>query len=242
MKIASAEVAKKEFRWSYSKIKNMATCPKRHYEIDLAKNYEDGDSDGRTTLKDGNDVHDALAKALTAGARLPNLPSIGGLDTADLQRWADKVAATPGALLAEQKIAITRDFKPCTFFSKQAWFSGIIDVMNLVDDEVIYVRDWKTGKVLEDPVQLMLFAVCIFVHYPKAKRVITEYVWLKEDTKTVEVFDRAEVAREFSKFLPQVDAYEKACKDQNFPPKPNGLCKKFCKVTSCVFHGKGARG
>lgn len=239
MKVTTAApTTTKEFRWSYSKLKNMKTCPKRHYEIDLAKNYVDGGAG----LADGNAVHDALKDACAGAKALPPVPAVGGFAVTELQKWVDKVTKTPGTLLVEQKIAITRDFKPCTFFSKQAWYSAIGDIIHLVDDEILYTRDWKTGKVLEDPVQLMLLATCLFVHYPKAQRVITEYVWLKEDCVTIETFDRKEVARELSKLMPEIDAYEKNVKANNFPPLPNGLCKKFCKVTSCVFHGKGARG
>lgn len=231
MKIEGIAPPPKEWRWSYSKLKNYNTCPKRHYEIDLAKNIVDG-GEG---LAEGNEVHKVLADACSGKVPLP-APRAG------LQKWVDRVRATPGTLQVEQKFAITRDFRPTTFFGRDAWYSCIVDVNHLVDDEIAMARDWKTGKVLEDPVQLMLTAVVLFTHFPKLKRVITEYVWLKDDCTTVEVFDRNEVAREMAKLLPNVDKLETAHKKQEYPPKPNGLCKKYCKVTSCIFHGKGARG
>jgi hypothetical protein len=229
MKAQGIAAPPKEWSWSYSKLKNYNTCPKRHYEIDLAKNY----IDGGTGLAEGNEVHDVLAKACTGKQQLP-------VNHSHYQKWVDLVRACPGELQVEQKYAITRDFKATNYFNPRVWYRGIADVVHIMGD-IAKARDWKTGKVLEDPVQLMLMATCLFVHKPELKRVITEYVWLKEDCTSVEVFDRAEVARELSRLMPNIDKLEQAAKAQDYPPTPNGLCKNFCKVTSCVFHGKGAR-
>lgn len=222
----------KEWSWSYSKYKNFNTCPKRHYEIDIAKNYIDS-GEGMAA---GNLVHDLLAKACSGKQDLPETHKY-------LQKWVDVVRAFPGDLFVEQKYAITRQFKPTTYFARDVWYRGIADVVSILPDKKIAkARDWKTGKVLEDPVQLMLMAACLFVHFPSLQRVITEYVWLKDECTSVEVFDRAEVARELSAILPGVDKLEQAAKTLTYPPTPNGLCMKYCKVTSCPFHGKGGRG
>ena len=51
----------KPFSWSWSKIKNYEMCPRRHYNVDVLKAYQD-DSDN---LRRGNAVHEYLAKRLT---------------------------------------------------------------------------------------------------------------------------------------------------------------------------------
>jgi hypothetical protein len=99
--------------------------------------------------------------------------------------------------------------------------------------------DWKTGKILEDSVQLMLVAQALFSHFPQLQRVGTEFVWLKDDATSPEVFDRAEVAREWAGLLPRVSGMEIASTTMTYPPKPGHLCKKYCPVASCPFHGKG---
>lgn len=220
----------KEWAWSYSKLKNYETCPKRHYEIDLAKNVKEDESESLTW---GNTVHGALAKACTGAEPLP--PTMK-----DYQRWVDLVRAGPGQLLVEQKYAITRDFGATTYFGRDAWYRGIGDVVR-IDGPVALVLDWKTGKVLEDSVQLMLMAQCIFSHYPAVRRVRAEFIWLKEDCTTPEVFSKQELADAWRDLLPRVSAMELASKKQDYPPKPSGLCKKYCPVSSCPFHGKGAR-
>lgn len=229
MKVEGIAPPPKEWAWSYSKLKNYLTCPKRMYEIDILKNFQDSSE----ALTQGNEVHKVLADACSGKADLP--PTYIGY-----QPWVDRVRAGPGELLVEQKYAITRDFRKTTYFAKDVWYRGIADVVRL-DRDVALALDWKTGKVLEDPVQLMLMAVCLFVHYPQLKRVRAEYIWLKDECTSPEVFDRQEVATEMTRLLPKVDELEKATKTLTFPPKPNGLCKNWCKVTSCPFHGKGAR-
>lgn len=229
MKVAGIAAPPKEWSWSYSKLKNYITCPKRMYEIDILKNYQDSSE----ALTQGNEVHDVLAKACSGKQPLPLMHS-------RFQQWVDRVRSGPGELLVEQKYAITRDFRKTTYFAKDVWYRGIADVVR-IDRDVALALDWKTGKVLEDPVQLMLMAACLFVHYPQLLRVRAEYIWLKDECTSPEVFDRVEVATEMAKLLPKIDQLENATKALDFPPKPNGLCTKWCKVTSCPFHGKGAR-
>src|SRR5258708_567868 len=156
---------KKGYAWSYSKLKNFETCPKRHYEIDIAKSYVEEQEPGGP-LDWGDRVHKALAKACTGAAALPP-------EMKDYQHWVDRVRAGPGTLLVEQKYAITRAFEKATYFAPDVWYRGIGDVVRL-DGPVALVLDWKTGKILVDSVQLMLMAQCIFSHYPEVKMVRSE--------------------------------------------------------------------
>lgn len=225
---------KKSFAWSYSKLKNYETCPKRHYEIDLAKNYaEEQNPDPNTPLNWGNRFHEHAALALTTNNPLPT-------QFIEYQHWIDRVHNGPGKLYVEQKYAITREFQPTTYFAKDVWYRGIGDVVR-IDGPVGLVLDWKTGKVVVDSVQLMLMAQCIFAHYPEVKLVRSEFVWIKDDCTTPEVFTRKEVAENWVALLDRVKAMEDADEKQEYPPKPGGLCRSWCIVTGCPYHGKGGR-
>lgn len=221
---------KKDWAWSYSKLKNFEVCPKRNYEVDIARNFSD---EGGEALTWGNEVHAKLAEALAKNTPLPK-------EMEAYAYWVDRVRRGTGKLLVEQKYAITRDFKPTTYFANDVWYRGIGDVVR-IDDDVALVVDWKTGKVLEDSVQLMLMAQCLFSHFPKLKYVRSSFIWLKDDCETPELLSREEVANQWVELLPRVTAMEAAHKAQNFPPKPGRLCKNWCPVTSCPYHGKGAR-
>jgi hypothetical protein len=222
----------KEWAWSYSKLKNFETCAKRHYEVDLAKNYVEEQEEGGA-LDWGNRVHKALAKACQGKEPL-------GPDMASYQPWVDKIKAGPGRLLVEQKYAITRDFGPTSYFADNVWYRGIADIVR-IDGPVALVVDWKTGKVVPDSVQLMLMAQCLFAHFPNLLRVRSEFVWLKDDCSTKQVLDRQEVADQWVDLIDRVHSMENAAKNANYPPMPGRLCRSWCPVTSCPFHGKGAR-
>lgn len=225
-------VAKKEWSWSYSKLKNFETCPKRHYEIDLNKSYVETKVPGGP-LDWGDRVHKAMADACSGKAPLDD-------EYATFQGWVDRTQerATGGQLLVEQKYAITRDFRPTAYFAKDVWFRAIADIV-ILQGPIAMTTDWKTGKIVEDSVQLMLVAQCLFSHFPQLQRVGTEFVWLKDDATSPEVFDRTEVAETWRGLLPRVAGMEIAASTLTFPPKPSGVCKNWCVVKSCPFHGKG---
>lgn len=233
--------SKKPFSWSYSKVKNGEICLKRHYEIDIAKTWKDTASDDpNSPLVYGNKVHDAMARRLDLKRPLPP-------DMIDYEFFAKKVeekAALPGAqLLVEQKYAVTREFGPCGYFAGNVWYRGIADVLVLIpvpgtDFQVAWVIDWKTGRLVDEPVQLALMAQCIFSHYPKVVKVKAIYYWLKEHAETVEEFVRADMIKFWPSMLRRVAVLEEAARTMNYPPTHNSFCKKHCPVQSCVFFGK----
>jgi hypothetical protein len=218
----------KEWAWSYSKLKNYRTCPKRHYEVDVQKNYVE-DSEQLTW---GNSVHDALAKAVGSGEPLP-------VSMKSYQKWVDAARALPGQTLVERKYALSRMFTAQPYFGPQVWFRGIADLLNIQGNKGI-AWDWKTGKIKHDSEQLLLMAACVLVHHPELDEVETEFVWLQEDCTTKDTWTRAALRGELVRLIPEVDNMEIAYKALNFPPLPGKLCRKWCPVQSCTFHKKGA--
>lgn len=220
----------KQWSWSFSKLKNFETCPKRHYEIDLAKNYSEPVEPGGA-LDWGNRVHDAFKKTLKGLAPLPP-------EMVTYQRWIDAVLAGPGELMVEQKYAITKDFQKTEYFAPNAWYRGIGDAVR-INGPVGLIVDWKTGAIKVDSVQLMLMAQCLFSHYPQLQRVRSEFIWLKDDCNTPEVYSRQDLANAWIGLLDRVHSMEHAAITQTYPPRPSGLCKSYCPVSSCPYHGKG---
>lgn len=215
----------KAFAWSYSKLKNFETCPKRYYNVDVAKIVKEEESE---QLQYGNALHKALADAISGKADLPK-PFSG------FQSWVDKVTRTSGQILVEQQLAIRQDLGPTEWFGKDAWYRGIADVIKIAGP-VAVVLDWKTGKILEDGVQLALMAQCVFAHHPAIKKIRTEFVWLKEDATTRADFAREDMVKVWAGLLPRVKQLEDAHTGAMFPPKPGHLCRKWCPVTSCPHH------
>jgi hypothetical protein len=216
----------KPFSWSYSRIKNFETCPKRYYEVDVAKNVQEEDSD---QLAFGNKLHSAFAAYLSKGTPLPP-------DLITYQEDVDRVAGMNGTMLVEQKLAITKDFGPCDYFARNAWFRAQGDVLRIAG-RVAYCGDWKTGKVKEDSVQLALVAACVFAHHPAVLAVKTEFIWINEGAATPQVFRREDMPTFWATFLGRVRDLEQAHKTTSFPAKPGGLCRRYCPVRSCPHYG-----
>ena len=220
----------KTFSWSYSKLKNFESCAHRHYKVDIAKEFADeiGDS-----LVLGNQAHEALALAISKGKELP-----GKFE--HLQKYVDDVTRVGNVdgteTLVEQKLAFREDFSPCEFFDNKAWFRGVIDVAQ-VRGPVAVIRDWKYGKVLEDSVQLALFAQLVFSHHPKVQKIRTSFEWLVHDCNTREDFSRADMADLWTTLEPRIEAMRQAYVTGEYPARKNGLCRKFCPVRSCIHYG-----
>ncbi len=220
---------KKPFTWSFSGLGDYETCPLRWNEVKLLKHFQD--TPGPEMLW-GNRVHQAIAETLNPGAPLP-------VEMAMYQEWVDMVKSLPGKLYVEQKYAIDKDFQPTTYFADNVWYRGIGDAVKVSGTRAA-ILDWKTGKIKVDSVQLMLMAQCVFSHFPEVEKVHTGFVWLKENCTSPAEFTRRDVADQWPALLLRVASMRLAYEDENFPPKPSGLCKKHCPVTTCKYHGKGS--
>ena len=151
----------KPFAWSYSRMKNFETCPKRHYEIDLARSVSEPQGE---QLQWGNYVHDCMA-ARCGPKRTPLPPNV-----ALYEPWAAKMIGDRGEILVEQNLAINKNFTPTGNFDPDAWLRIKCDFVR-IDGDVGLTADWKTGKVLEEPVQLALVAAVLFATYPMLKKI-----------------------------------------------------------------------
>lgn len=230
MKLVTTGGKAKAFSWSYSRLKNYETCPKRYYMVDVTKKVKEPESD---QLLYGNNLHKALADAISGKNPLPE-------SFKKLQPWVDKIAAptpSPAKILVEQQLAITSDFSKTTWFGDDAWFRGIADVVKIVGPVAI-AMDWKTGKIVEDGIQLALIAQCVFAHFPEVKKIRTEFIWLQFDAQTRADFTRADMVSVWSGLMPRVQTLANAHSSMEFPPKPGGLCKRYCPVSSCPHHGE----
>lgn len=227
-------MAEKQFAWSYSKLNGFETCPRQYNEVVVLRNFQEKvDPDG--PLAWGNAVHEAFKKTLQENVALP-------IEMLEYQKWVDIIQKRNGGkLYVEQKFALDKQFRPVAWFSNNAWFRGIGDVV-IIDGPVGLIWDWKTGNVKEDSNQLMLMAQCVFSVFPEVQKVRSQFIWLKEDATSTEDYSRNSMADEWIGVLQRVGSLENAHKTNVFPPKPSGLCKRHCPVLSCPYYGKGNKG
>lgn len=227
----------KSFSWSWSKLKNYRTCPKRHYEIDLARNFHEDKTN--EALLWGNQVHDAMAKRISQGAALPITMQRYGGWPANVHKL--KEAGLPVSV--EMQLAIDKDFQACGWIAPETWFRAKIDVSMLIESAASAISiDWKTGgKVEPEFEQLFLSSQVLFAHYPWLQQVAALYVWFGHDMHTAKVYRREEMGGLWANLWPEIEKMHEAWRTWAYEPKPSGLCVRYCPVTSCPYHGKGTR-
>jgi hypothetical protein len=232
-------IRRKPFAWSYSRLKNFEVCPKRHYDIDLRPKGDPNKiiEPKNETLLWGDYVHESLAKR--CGSSRSALPA----DLQIYEKWAAKVIGngSPHSITVEQSMTLTENFAPAKDnFAPDVWFRCKVDFLRLEGDIALLV-DWKTGKILEDSVQLALSAAAAFAKYPELKAIKCVYVWLAEDCESSETFMRSDLPTIWRNVWPRIMQLKTAHDEQNYPPKPSGMCVRFCPVKACPYNGKGSR-
>lgn len=225
----------KPFSWSWSRLKNYRTCPRRHYSVDIAKEFKD-DSE---QLRWGNQVHEAMASRIAQGKPLPTVMS-------HYEDWPGavlKLKESGCKTLVENKLAMTKTHGPATFFDAAAWFRGVLDVITFVPEErAAIVWDWKTGgEIKPEMEQLGLFAGLVFAHYPEVEEVLTLYVWLGHNDFTLRGYRRDGMLPLWNGLQSMLDQMQLSWRTTTYPAKPSGLCKRYCPVKSCPHFGVGDR-
>lgn len=226
----------KPFAWSWSKLKNYRTCPKRHFEIDLAKNVKESESEALTW---GNLVHKSMEDYIAKDKPLPTTVQ-------RYHQWPDnvrKLQASGVDTRVEQNLAIGKDFTATGYFAADTWLRVKIDVAMIIPQfKAAITIDWKTGgSVSPEFEQLALSAQAIFAHHPEVDEVGAIYVWFGHNTQTIKVYKRDDMVPLWNSLWAEIQDMENAYKTMTYPAKPSGLCKSYCPVTSCPYHGKGSR-
>lgn len=219
----------KKFAWSYSSLTAYETCPHRWFKTKWTKEIVEPQTEA--TLW-GNKVHKSLENRLRSKTPLPE-----GMERYEPFAKTILRHAEGGRIEVEQKLALNARFQKTTYFAQDVWLRNIADVVVVKGDKAS-VSDWKTGKIIPDSDQLALSSAVIFAHKPWVKSIVNSFIWLKEGKTTSETFNREDVPAIWQRFLPRVARIEESIKQNKFPPRPSGLCRAWCPVTTCVHNGK----
>lgn len=218
----------KPFAWSFSQLKNFEVCPRRYEAYSITKEVVEPESDA---LRQGHALHAAFEARVVRGTELP-------LGMGMHEPMLAKLAAAPGKVYAEQKLALTSDFKPSAWFGKRVWFRAVLDYTNMPDDRTATLLDYKTGKPNADLTQLGLSAATLFAHHRKLERVKAALVFTAYGQTERADYTRERISAIWASMLPRVKRLWEARQENVYPPKPGALCKRWCAVRSCPFNGK----
>lgn len=213
--------------WSYTALNDFVNCP-RQYNLKKTKELPFVETD---QIRWGKVVHKAMEDRLKSGRQLP-------VELTPLEPLMQRIDAAEGIKEAETKYTINEEFKPVTWFSKDAWVRGQTDVSIEKPDE-IWVGDYKTGKRRPDSDQLMLFGALVLHHKPHINVVKTSFIWTKDKALDSETYVRDQLPTIWKHFMPKVARLEQAFDKNQWPPRPSGLCG-WCDATKaqCEFSKK----
>lgn len=210
--------------WSFSSWSNYQTCPKKHYETRIAKNFVEAESDAMLW---GNEVHAALEKKIKHGTPLPErMARIDKISSSIISSKSDET-------YAELKLAVTEELVATEFFADDAWARGIIDLLKITGDRAL-VLDWKTGKRKPNSKQLDLMTVLVYAKYPAIEKISTVFMWFQEPTKpTIKHYTRDQMEELIHQFDDGVADMLYSEANNAWPARPSGLCYGWCPVTTC---------
>lgn len=228
-------VLNKPMAWSFSVLDAYDTCPMQLKETRLTKRFSDRNKWGAA----GTNDHSAIENRVIKGQRLP--PHLAPHEAA-----IDRLTRIPGELRAELELCVTESWQPTGWFSKDAWARAKID-LSIFDrpSKTVCQFDWKSGKYRKDSrwlqleINNLLFDAMTKSYDVEVKQFNNALVWLghKCEIESLIVFQK-DMPGIRERVMKKVEVYAEAYEKDRFPAKQNGLCKQFCPVTSCKFHGK----
>ena len=217
--------------WSYSSLKLFETCPKKYHAERIAKEVPFSDTDATIY---GKELHLAAEEYIRDGK--PIDPRFGFI-----KPYLDKLLDIPGTKFCEIKLGVKRvdgRLIACDFFDPDVWFRGVADLV-IVNGDIAWVVDYKTGKSAKyaDTRQLALMAAALFLKYPEIKKIKTSLLFVVSKDFIKEDFKVDWGLSVFAELNGLLTARDAAYSNEVWNPRPNGLCKKWCKVLSCPHNG-----
>lgn len=216
--------------WSFSKAKAFEQCPKQFYHEKILQEYPFVETEA---IRYGNAFHTAAEEYIRDGTPLPKM-----FDYA--QAMLDSLNAKKGVKLCEEKLGVTENLSPCSFYADDVWYRGIADLLIVnEEDELAWVIDYKTGKSAKyaDKGQLELMALLVFAHFPKVKNVRAGLLFVVSNDLVKDSYADSDAGMLWTKWTNKYAIMQMAEKRNVWNPRPSGLCKRHCPVTVCVHNG-----
>lgn len=214
-----------ELKHSFSAFEMFDQCPKKYWHLRVAKDYVDP---GREASKDGERVHKYFEDRINDGIPLP--PAY-----AKHEPKCEALLSAPGSIVAEQELALTKNFVPTGWWDNDVWLRVKADV-TIVNGSKGLVLDWKTGKRRPKPFQLRLGAFALMSYNPLVTKVNAMFAWLREDTSDAETYTRE---ADFDAIKQEVELKAAriavAAEESVWQAKPGPLCAYCPAKQGCSY-------
>jgi len=214
--------------WSFSALKTFETCPRKYHAEKVEKLYPFEETEHTIY---GKKVHLAAEKYIRDGEPLPK-----GME--QFKPALDALNNIPGDKHCELEMALTADRKPTDFKGDDVWVRGIADLV-IINGDRARVVDYKTGSAkYPDKKQLELMALMVFEYFPEVTQVKAALAFLLHDVVVKGKYNRKEADKLWQRWDQRTAILDAAFENDNWPPNPNGLCRKWCPVVTCEFNGR----
>lgn len=205
---------------SFSRLSTFETCEAQFDYLYVSKRVANQSNEASDY---GDRVHKVL-ETYGKGTLVQEALTDEGKQT--LKRWGplvDKILSQPGDKFFEYQMSVNRALQPTGWFDPDVWIRSIADVL-IVNGDVAYCLDYKTGKVKDNPTQLQLFAAMVMWHFPEVQKVKTSFVWLKYDDTTNATYERRFLDALWRAIEPRFTKVQDTIELGVFKAKPSGLC------------------
>jgi len=219
---------------SYSRLSDYRQCPRKFKlkYLDKAKNFQIDNNNKGPHLVRGENIHKGLEKYLIRKKAGEENIAPSSLDEVESTKPLINKLMTIYDLHPEHQLAINANFEQVDWFSKDAWFRVIYDIIGFGPD--LLVGDYKTGKLtdymgsLEHPGQLHLSALVAMAIWPKYQSVYASYFYV-DHKKPVDIrLNRAQHFDKLKETLQMEHAQVNA--ETEWAPCKNQFCN-FCEAT-----------
>lgn len=201
-------------QWSFSRWKDHEQCPQlvKFKHIDRVKLKDETKSPallrGEVIHKEAEDYVKGIIRTVPKSLKLFG---------------AEFRALRAAQAIAEGKWAMTVNWTPTEFFAHNVWCRVVLDAHHQVPQaKRTRVIDYKTGKIYGDnKLQLELYAIAGFAHYPNSEEVSTELWYLDQGEEKKEVYKRSDLPKLQKAWKQRVIPL---LSERRFAPKPGDYC------------------
>lgn len=213
--------------WSLSRWGVYSECPARARGKYIDKLPEPDFDENNPAMVRGRQLHEA-AEFYVRG-HLKKLPP----DLKKMAKNLDKLRGgyKTGKVKTELDAAFTIDWKPTSWFGRDAWLRVKIDALSLLVKKTLSIIDYKTGRLKNEhsiyDEQLELYAVAGLIINPTVD-VTRGELWFTDHNKIV----TSEVGTRTRDELPKLiekweDTVAPMLNDTRFAPRPGSYCR-YC--------------
>jgi hypothetical protein len=199
--------------------------------LDKAKNFVE-DSSKSPHLVRGSNVHKALENyIIKKRAGEQNIAPSSLPEVERTKPLIDNLMAIYD-VHPELQLAINENFEAVDWFSKDAWFRAIYDMIGFGPN--LFFGDFKTGKLadysgsLDMPGQLHLSSLMGMAVWPDYDEIDNRYIYVDHKQTKILKLTRSEHFEPLKEKL--VLEHRQVNEEKNFDPKSNEFCK-WCQAT-----------